>query len=247
DTNLYVGGTFTSANGVAATNIARWDGANWSTLESGLGNGVYALAMIGNNLYAAGGFTAAGSLPASKIAKWDGTNWSALGSGLSASLASALAVSGNDLYVGGDLSAAGGSPVHCIAKWDGTNWSALGSGLSGFSIPTVNALVVASDGLYVGGNFDVAGDKVSAFLAKATIPLPVYPGRFTNMVFSPITGFSCTFLDGSVGQPYRVQTSTSLSPANWTDFTNFNYGGPVPIADSTAGAVTNKFFRAVSP
>ncbi|MCU0304045.1 MAG: hypothetical protein MUC56_08320, partial [Thermoanaerobaculales bacterium] len=37
---LYVGGGFTSAGGVEARNIARWDGVVWSALEGPAGNGV---------------------------------------------------------------------------------------------------------------------------------------------------------------------------------------------------------------
>ena len=35
-TNLYIGGKFTTAGGVSANNIARWDGASWVPLGSGM-------------------------------------------------------------------------------------------------------------------------------------------------------------------------------------------------------------------
>ena len=35
-TNLYAGGSFTTAGGVAASLVAKWDGANWSPLGSGI-------------------------------------------------------------------------------------------------------------------------------------------------------------------------------------------------------------------
>src|ERR1019366_1654117 len=35
-TNLYVGGEFTTAGGVTANNIAKWDGNAWSALGSGV-------------------------------------------------------------------------------------------------------------------------------------------------------------------------------------------------------------------
>src|SRR5207244_3610070 len=34
--DLYVGGDFALADGVSATNIARWDGTNWSALGGGV-------------------------------------------------------------------------------------------------------------------------------------------------------------------------------------------------------------------
>ena len=80
--DLYVGGSFTTAGGVSASNIAKWDGSNWSALGSGIGGGdVRALAASGGNVYVGGVYTTAGSSSANNIAKWDGSNWSTLGSG----------------------------------------------------------------------------------------------------------------------------------------------------------------------
>src|SRR5262245_54109383 len=78
---LYVGGDFTLAGGIAATNIAMWDGARWSALGIGLNGSVNAMATDGNILYAGGGFTSAGGVNVNGIAKWDGTRWSTLGNG----------------------------------------------------------------------------------------------------------------------------------------------------------------------
>jgi hypothetical protein len=62
--------------------VARWDGASWSSLGSGLDGTVRALAVFddgsGAALYATGTFTTAGGVPANNIARWDGASWSAL-------------------------------------------------------------------------------------------------------------------------------------------------------------------------
>ena len=42
-TNLYVGGQFTSAGGISASNVAKWDGNTWSALGSGVNGSVGAL------------------------------------------------------------------------------------------------------------------------------------------------------------------------------------------------------------
>jgi len=56
---LYTGGGFTTAGGNPASNIARWDGANWSALGSGANNTVFSIALDGaGRLYAGGAFTA---------------------------------------------------------------------------------------------------------------------------------------------------------------------------------------------
>jgi hypothetical protein len=79
---LYAGGIFTTAGGAAAKYIAKWDGASWSALGTGMNNYVYTLAWDGSNLYAGGMFTTAGGAAANYIAKWDGSSWSALGTGM---------------------------------------------------------------------------------------------------------------------------------------------------------------------
>ena len=106
---VYVGGDFTSAGGVADANfIARWDGGAWHALGPGLNYIVYAIAVIGADVYVGGYFTDAGGNPsADHVARWDGSAWYSLGSGLNAPVF-ALAAVGADLYVGGYFDDAGG-------------------------------------------------------------------------------------------------------------------------------------------
>ena len=67
--NLYAGGLFTTAGGVSANYIAKWNGTSWTTLSSGLTNFVLALAVDSSgNLYAGGVFTRAGSTASSRFA-----------------------------------------------------------------------------------------------------------------------------------------------------------------------------------
>src|SRR5712664_42815 len=71
---LYAGGGFTTAGGVAANYIANWNGAQWSTLGSGMNRPVYALTVFNDGsspaLYAGGQFTTAGGTTSSRIAAW---------------------------------------------------------------------------------------------------------------------------------------------------------------------------------
>jgi hypothetical protein len=164
--DVYAGGWFTTAGGIAASNIAKWDGSSWSALGSGMGGdstfgpGVWALAVSGSDVYAGGEFTMAGGIAVTNIAKWDGSSWSALGSGTSPYVL-ALAVSASNLYAGGLFTTAGGSVANYIAKWDGSGWTALGSGMNNW----VRALAVSGTDLYAGGDFTTAGGKVSAYIA----------------------------------------------------------------------------------
>ena len=166
---LYAAGFFSTAGGLPANSIAKWDGTSWSPLGNGLTDNVFALAVYddgsggGPALYAAGAFTSSGGVAVSRIAKWDGATWSALGSGLGGS-ASTLAVfddsSGGalSLYCGGDFTSAGGVAANRIARWDGLGWSAVGSGMDA----SVHALTVFDDGtgpprLLAAGDFTSAG------------------------------------------------------------------------------------------
>lgn len=166
---LYVAGEFVAAGPISASRIAKFDGANWSTVGSGVGANktVDALAVFddgnGAALYAAGAFTSIDGVAAKRVAKWDGSGWSALGTGIGigGNEVHALAVfddgAGDALYAAGAFQVAGGITVNRVAKWDGAAWSALGSGLS----TTAYALAVHDDGngdkLYVAGLFAYAG------------------------------------------------------------------------------------------
>jgi hypothetical protein len=152
--NLYAGGTFTTAGGVAANRIAKWNGSAWSALGTGMSGGtdpyVYALALDSSgNLYAGGSFTTAGGVAANRIAKWNGTAWSTLGTGMNSAVNTLALDSSGNLYAGGNFTTAGGvANTAYIAKWNGTAWSALDTGMNS----TVNALALGSSGnVYAGG------------------------------------------------------------------------------------------------
>ena len=171
--DLIAGGNFASAGGVAANNLARWNGSAWSALGAGVNGRVEALAVLPNGDLVAGGmFTSAGGAVVNRIARGDGANWSALGSGVSSSTlfnVQALAVLPNgDLIAGGEFTSAGGSPANRIARWNGTTWSALGSGLSGGSFGGACwALAVLPNGdLIAGGDFTNAGGVAASRIAR---------------------------------------------------------------------------------
>jgi hypothetical protein len=121
---LYVGGDFTTAGGVVASRVAKWNGTRWAALGSGVNDAVRALTVFddgsGPSLYAGGSFTVAGGTAASHIAKWDGASWAALGSGTSSEV-SALTVhddgGGPALYAGGSFLSALDSGDSFLAKW----------------------------------------------------------------------------------------------------------------------------------
>jgi hypothetical protein len=157
--DLYAGGQFTDAGGVADTNrIARWDGTTWHALSTGIpNNSVNALAIYQFDLFIGGNFTNAGGINGDRIVRWDGLAFNPLSTGINNGNVRALTVFNDELILGGDFT----SPEIRIAAWDGVNFNALSSGISNNN---VFALLALNSNLYVGGNFTnqygALGDRI---------------------------------------------------------------------------------------
>jgi len=158
---LIAGGLFTTAGGVSANRIARWNGSGWSALGTGVNGDIRALIVYNGELIAGGDFTQAGGAFVNYIARWDGSSWSALGIGMNDRVR-ALTVYNNELIAGGWFTQAGGVFANRIARWDGSSWSALGSGMD----DAVYALIVYNNELIAGGNFWWAGGVSANKIAK---------------------------------------------------------------------------------
>ena len=208
---LVIGGRFTIAGNVAASQIALHDpvSGTWTPLGAGIqpnapawDQSVSALAVLSNGeLVAAGTFTAAGNAAASNIARWNGSSWSALGAGTNGPVYALAVQSNGDLLVGGQYTTAGGVPAANIARWNGGGWSAVGGGLAG--------LVWAIEGL-------PNGDTVAGGL---------FPGRVSRWNGSswsvlgspPVNGFSLAVMpNGDV-----VAAGPGLARWNGTTWSTF--------------------------
>lgn len=204
--NLYIGGRFTAVAGVAARNVARWDGHHWHSLGTGADNGVG-----GSYRY---------------------TNY---GSGHqyepTASVHALAVAPSGDVYVGGEFAQAGQAAARGLARWNGHRWGAVGDFrhleetliaqheaqaerhwdesqrhyTPGFrkryrsELPPsrpVLALAVATDGtLYVGGNFfyaastyaaDTTASSVARWDGRAwTVPGQGVPGTVHALAAAP--------------------------------------------------------------
>jgi len=159
--DLYAGGDFSHAGGIPVSNLAKWDGAQWSEVNGGVSDVVNTLAVMGNDLYVGGNFgyagPAVGGIYAAYIARFNGSQWSALGSGMDKKVLT-LTVHGTDLYAGGFFTTSGGITTNFIAKWDGAQWSSLSSTMFGpVDETSVHSIAFIGDDLYAGGSYSISG------------------------------------------------------------------------------------------
>lgn len=167
DQYLYIGGSFTSFNGVANTRaIARYDTITGTISAMGTGGPasaqVYVIAVGPNgHVWAIGSFTAmGGAANSANVAEWSGSAWSGHtypGTGVPNS----IAIGPNGVvYIGSDS-----GQVH---KWDGSSWALLGTAAG--SGANVLALTVGPDGsLYAGGDFTSVSAVSAASIIKYTL------------------------------------------------------------------------------
>lgn len=139
-TNLFVGGSFTNAGGIAARNVARWDGTQWSALGSGIpGFGsclfgscifpVTSLALVDGRLFAGGGFETSFWDMRGHLAVWDGTDWknvfddqwltddAVVYRGGTDLHVWALGGRGQELYIAGNFAGIGAAPSYGFGIW----------------------------------------------------------------------------------------------------------------------------------
>ena len=177
--SIIAGGTFTSAGGAPAANIAAWDGAGWSPLGTGLGG--YSLATCrtllgyGGRLIVGGVFTTAGDTDTTSLATWDGSSFGGVGHGFgiassfdASAIHSLLPVNGK-LYAGGAFTSFGHMRINRVGLWDGTDWHPLGDGMAGSfasELPTVRALVAFEGQIIAGGRFNTAEGAIVNNIAR---------------------------------------------------------------------------------
>jgi len=153
---LYAGGFFTTAGGVTADCIAKWDGSGWSPVGSGLSEaGMHAfsyhinsLVFYNSALYVGGDFDSIGGARARGIARRYKSVWGTAVPGIFHGQVDAMTVFRNELYITGGFDSLDGFFAGGIAKWNGAYWSPVGS--DGKSRGG-NAMLAYNDELYVGG------------------------------------------------------------------------------------------------
>jgi hypothetical protein len=170
---VYAGGFFTSAGGVIVTNVAKWDGTNWSAVGNP-GGAVAALLVRPDGVYASGApFYSSTQFGSPFFSRWDGTNWNGVinyppmtdtlfyfadaNFGMAA-----LAGIDTNVFIGGHFSI-GQNGTNCdnIMRFDGTYAWIVGSGFNS----NVTCLAALGTNLYAAGTFTNAGGVAASKIA----------------------------------------------------------------------------------
>ena len=225
---LFAGGSFGTLGGVAARNVARWDGQAWSSMGDIGPTNVADLKVAHGRLYATGRFSTAGGIAAPNIAQWNlaTQTWAPVGGGIPGSgvVLGALAADSAYVYVGGGFTQvvqADGTPVAVqnVARWHvrQERWEGLGTGA-----PRVQALTITPGGLFASGtdqgNAVVRQWDGLGWRARDLGPLPfqrsLTPIALASFAGHLVAGFSGTYTTSLAG-PTSFLYTTPLSGGGW--------------------------------
>lgn len=153
---LFVGGNFSRIGGRSSAHVAAFDGAGWTSLDTGLSGAVEALGVDSQGVIAAGNFPGG-------LARWTGSTWLPHQGATTAPLGiRTLASYDGVLVAGGTFTEVNGEPAGHLAVWDGTSWSAWGEGVNGL----VAGLFVDGASLLATGAFTIAGEASPVAAAR---------------------------------------------------------------------------------
>ena len=115
---LYVIGNFYTSAGNPGNCIAKWNGASWSAVSTGVTypQSIFCITVFNNEIYVGGNFTNIGGVPVTFIARWDGSTWHDLGTPLDNGV-NCFSPWGNDLYIGGAFLVINGDTMLGITRY----------------------------------------------------------------------------------------------------------------------------------
>lgn len=158
--DLYVGGDFDRAGGVAVGGIARWDGSQWHAVSSGVQGTMPIVRTLHSGsdglLYVGGEFDSAGGTPnTARMAAWDGSSFVSLGGGFPGPLNTTVwdfEEFGGEVWTCGSFDLPGGANHEKIAIWNGVSWRAAAEVPDSAVSTRCHALEVLGGSIYVAGN-----------------------------------------------------------------------------------------------
>ncbi|HNX59913.1 MAG TPA: delta-60 repeat domain-containing protein, partial [Spirochaetota bacterium] len=230
----YIGGSFTSVNGITRNRIARINSdGSVHEFNPDCSGQVTALAVSSDAkyVYFSGNFNSVGGVPWSRIAKVSAisgklvTEWNPTIN----NFAEVLKISGNYLYIGGRFSTVNGTSAQCLVRVNQSDGL-----LDGTWLPNpdnyVLCLDINSSTLYAGGSFGNIGGEERSNAAEirlsdgtATTWNPSPDGTVFDILFDPDFDRYGVYLGGTFSKVNsvahnricRVSTSTGDPDASW--------------------------------
>jgi hypothetical protein len=170
---LIVGGSFGTAGGGAATNIATWSFPNAAWLVGG--RPLASVLAVTEDpeapdgaVIVGGAFTTIGSETVNRVARWDGAAWAGMGAGFNGRVqALHRATFGGvpSVFAGGAFTKSGNDPIGGIGRWDGSAWRPLGPGVNG-TVLAIESNGQTEAGLIAAGQFTTAGGQPARNIAR---------------------------------------------------------------------------------
>jgi len=161
--NLIAGGRFTSAGRANASNLAYWNGQQWTEFNGGANGAVNALLAANSVLYVGGSFGQIGNVSTPFAAQFSNNQWQPLDSVSSSySLAGPvvdIAIANRELYFAAEFSIEDELRRDYLARWDGSDWHSLGAGVNGevLSISEHAGQLIAAGAFTSAGNASTQG------------------------------------------------------------------------------------------
>lgn len=253
--DLYMGGEFSSISGDSTMSlIARWDGASWHSLDSGITSTsddtfkVEALGTHDSRLVVGGHFTKQISgLNNTSVINWDGSSWHAYNQGLLFPLGVNVEVDSigsydSQLVVGGNFTNGDGQcyavdDLFYLAKWDGTDfcWKPIVQENNNSTYQDVNNTVRTihefNDKLFIGGDFSYAvGYTDSNALYQHYEPaLALNLGNTTGSYVATAAGYNAVY-EPSKSPGWMTWATTTAGTA-------FNADSSVYTAEGTSTSI----------
>lgn len=166
---VYVGGAFTSINGVSANRVARYKNSQWQTMGQGFNNIVHSILTLSNgNVCAGGSFTFSGGNQRLRIALWNGSSWLGMSSGFDGTVYTLTESVDGKIFAGGSFTKSGDNTknLNHIAFWNGSYWEEPSLGVGGQGDYVLALSVDNLGNVYVGGKFQYAGGTSASNIAR---------------------------------------------------------------------------------
>ena len=241
-TDLYIGGIFTGAGGVSASNICKYNTltSTFSALGTGTPNMVLAIYAVGTDLYIGGAFSNIGGITTNGICKYDTitstfstVGQTGVGTSSGGNMRSFLLVN-TDLYIGGSFTSIDDVSANNICKYNlnTKTFTALGSGITG----TVYCFSLLNNNLFIGGALTSAGTTPTNGICSYNL---------LNSIYSALGTTNLTGISYTQNTSYTAIWSIQKIGLSLLLTGQFNTAGGVPANGIIKYDTTNSTFSAL--